>query len=533
MLRTSITPEGRFLVALHRPSYTIANYREKDWICTLGHTENGTPCDNRKNFPEGNIEVAQGKWIYEIPNAFPFRGATFIDSEWADRKATDPSSIGLHPAGNCSLKNILQKYLKPEQLDEAIQNLPLPVLYGLAANSTDADELVMMAEGCCRIEHNANGAPTGLRYVKGKDGKLRPDIDNFELFETIANNPSLPDPYKEVMVLRPGVQGESEIVGEWQSPGSHVFEYSRSNSYIPWGHYASNMAHDAIRYRTHDLSLEDMLGLRHLYYQRMFCVMAEKVGVTAPGHRETISPENLDTLRMNIIKAVNENTEHLATLWGWNFGYDFASSGYRLHASHQMIHQQFATVPETVITVGGKEKIPAYSSGDLIADVVERYSLKNRSDFFSDFLAALRNNTRTDGKKSEQSLVVWEDENVVLFVPKAQVSQWELQLLVTADSPLGPVGNALEADRTVRRSIDRGILIAQRFYAGLNARMVTSIEFSKRVGVINGQRLFYSFLPKLPWSMGAFSEEQMRFICGHYPEDFAACCRRLEINITD
>ena len=59
--------------------------------------------------------------------------------------------------------------------------------------------------------------------------------------------------------------------------------------------------------------------------------------------------------------------------------------------------------------------------------------------------------------------------------------------------------------------------------------MVTSVEFPKRLEVKNGQRLLYSFLPKLPWSMGAFSEAQQRYICGHYPEDFAICCRaRLE-----
>jgi len=44
--------------------------------------------------------------------------------------------------------------------------------------------------------------------------------------------------------------------------------------------------------------------------------------------------------------------------------------------------------------------------------------------------------------------------------------------------------------------------------------------------VTNGQRLLYAFLPKLPWSMGGFSEAQGRFICGHYPEDFAVACRR-------
>jgi len=63
----------------------------------------------------------------------------------------------------------------------------------------------------------------------------------------------------------------------------------------------------------------------------------------------------------------------------------------------------------------------------------------------------------------------------------------------------------------------------------LGARMVSTIELPKRFGLQNGQRLIYSFLPKLPWSMGAFSEAQLRFICGHYPEDFAHACR-LQIN---
>ena len=115
---------------------------------------------------------------------------------------------------------------------------------------------------------------------------------------------------------------------------------------------------------------------------------------------------------------------------------------------------------------------------------------------------------------------------MLLYVPKAQVSQWELQLLVTADVGTGPVGNIIEADAEVRRSIDLGILKAQQVLARLGATMVSSIEYSKRLGVDNGQRLLYAFLPKLPWSMGAFSEAQGRFILGHYPEDFAEACRR-------
>jgi hypothetical protein len=182
-------------------------------------------------------------------------------------------------------------------------------------------------------------------------------------------------------------------------------------------------------------------------------------------------------------------------------------------------------IPEWVEdTAGGRN--PAFCCGDQVAEVVERYCQLHMSDFFADYLRAIAGNTRTDDGAGPQSLVVWEDERVLLFVPKAQVSQWELQLMVKADAPTGPVGNVLEADAQVRRSIDIGILTAQQVLAGLGATMVTSIEYAKRIGVVNGQRLLHAFLPKLPWSMGAFSEAQGRYILGHYPEDFAEACRR-------
>ena len=57
--------------------------------------------------------------------------------------------------------------------------------------------------------------------------------------------------------------------------------------------------------------------------------------------------------------------------------------------------------------------------------------------------------------------------------------------------------------------------------------MVTVIEYAKRFDEEDSdQRLLYAFLPRLPESPGAFSEAQMRWICGHYPEDFAIACRR-------
>jgi len=121
----------------------------------------------------------------------------------------------------------------------------------------------------------------------------------------------------------------------------------------------------------------------------------------------------------------------------------------------------------------------------------------------------------------QADLVIYTDENVMLFVPKAQTSQWELQLVT-----LVPVGNVVEAGSAMRRSVDKGILNAMRILTGMGARLITVIEFSKRIGITDlDQRLLYSFLPKIPYSMGAFSEAQLRFVSGHYPEDFAAACR--------
>ena len=122
----------------------------------------------------------------------------------------------------------------------------------------------------------------------------------------------------------------------------------------------------------------------------------------------------------------------------------------------------------------------------------------------------------------EQSLVVFEDERVMLFVPKAQTSQWELQLM-----PKVPAGNIFEAGPALRQSLDLAILTAVKTLGAMGARMITSIEYNKPIDEGNdGQRLLVAFMPRLPESPGAFSEAQLRFINGHYPEDFALACRR-------
>ncbi|MBW2466281.1 MAG: hypothetical protein JRF02_03190 [Deltaproteobacteria bacterium] len=370
--------------------------------------------------------------------------------------------------------------------------------------------------------------PIGLRYVMDAKGRKRPKILNHELFEALVNNSALPDIYKEVMVLRPGAQGDSEIVGEWPPESdSHVFEYLRRNSYIPWGHYASNIANDLVRYSIADLSDNDFEGLRHLYYQRTYLRMAEQLGLEIKARGKCLKIKELEDIRQEILKKLSEKEEPSlrfdATLWGWNYGFDFAPSGYRLHASHQQIHQQFAMIPSEVSVAGGEgEVIPSYNCGDLVADFVRQYEAEYQSEFFADYIMAVRNNSRMDNQNHlPADLVIYEDENVMLFVPKAQTSQWELQLVT-----LGQVGNVLEADSNCRRSLNKGIITAMRILSGMGARMITVIEFPKRIGVRNiDQRLLYSFLPKIPYSMGAFSEAEFRFINGHYPEDFAIACR--------
>jgi len=333
-------------------------------------------------------------------------------------------------------------------------------------------------------------------------------------------------------VLKPGVQGTSPITGEWkkksaakEAPPSHVYEYLRENSYIPWGHFAANTADDTVKYRAGDLTPEDMGGMRRLFCQRIYASLAQQLAMDLPASGEEISGEALEALRLEIIKGLNSpdrpELQFNACLWGWNFGFGFAHSGYRLHASHQQIHQQYAMIPAKA-AVSPENDMPSFACGDMVAEFVQAYRKNTGKGFFDNYLAAIRSNRRVDREKDKPSdLVVHEDDNIILFVPKAQTSQWELQMM-----PLKPCGNILEADEPMRASLDRGILTALQTLETMGAEMVTSIEFSKRFDSKDlDQRLLYSFLPKIPYSPGAFSEAQQRWINGHYPEDFAIACR--------
>lgn len=537
-LRTSVHPGGRFIVACHRPAYRVTNLRPRKNVCTLGHLPDGRLVDNHRNFPEGPVNVPDADGVYEIANPFPFRGTTYIGKAWADAKHRDPSAICLPSPPDVSMSQWFRRHVGPEMSGAArvtalIKTLPEPVQLALAATSTDPEDLVLLAEEAGEFIHDGDtGRPVGLRFTANAEGSMRPKIHNHVLFEAVANNPHLPDAYKETMVLRPGVQGGSEIVGEWETDsGSHVFEYLRRNSYIPWGHYAANMADDAVRYHPEALTPEDMAGMRHLYYQRTYLRLAEMLQLAPEWQRRRLMPEELELLRQHILEGLAPSgplgpLPLNSTLWGWNFGFDFAPSRYRLHASHQQVHQQYALIPRHAPAADAATEEsampPAYACGDLIHDFVRTYRAATGVDFFTAYIQAVQNNRRTDGRSDGDSdLVVHRDENVMLFVPKAQTSQWELQLVT-----LAPAGNVLEADEAMRGSLDQALLIAVQTLGKMGARMITTIEYAKRFDAGHtGQHLLYSFLPRLPESPGAFSEAQLRWINGHYPEDFAAVCR--------
>lgn len=534
-LRTCVSPEGRFVFGLHTPHYETVNLRKDDFIASLGEDSDGRPQMNHVNFPHEDVRIARADAIYEVANAFPFRGTTFINTRWADKSAEAPEAISIPSRPDVSLTETLDDAFGNDHraADRLFERLPAALQIALAVTSDDPRDLVRLAQASCRFLYAPNGTlPRGLQFETDPDGVKRPAIINRTLFEAVANNPALPDAFKRAMILQPGIQGDSPIVGQWRNADTHVFEYLRANSYIPWGHYAANMAHDTIRYDAGSLTPQDIFGMRHLYYQRTYVRLARDLGLDIPAVRRTIPSLELERLRIAIVRAVRKGARlpFTATLWGWNYGFGYAASGYRLHASHQQIHQQFALIPESVPEPGGAEH-SAFACGDMIDAFIRSYQQYTGIDFFDAYAKAIHANRRMDDRShGPRDLIVYSDDHVLLFVPKAQTSQWELQLM-----PKQAVGNIIEADEAVRRSLDHALLIAMRILRSMGADMITVFEYSKRFHIADsGQRLLYTFLPRLPESPGAFSEAQQRWINGHFPEDFAQACRlQLDAAIAD
>ena len=535
-----VAPSGEFIYGIHKPHFTALNLRENDCILILGHGSDHVTIDNRDNFPADNVSVTASPWVFEVPNAFPFMGTTFIVNTNADRMVEDGNPFKRHKEKS-SGPVLTNQFDYMDNL--AIERLPHAILLTLAKTSTDPQVLAKLARLSCRFEYDARTEmPSGVQYEKTEEGESRPGVLDWHLFDLVSNNPFLPDDYKQHMVLIPGAQGKSPIVGEHTEGGTHIWEYLRKNSYIPWGHYAANMAHDAIRYRIGSLAERDMIGLRHLYYQRIYAQLAAKVGILLRARRRSLTRNELEDLRLSLIDEIEQLNKRggdlafNATIWGQNFGVDLSPSGYRLHASHQQIHQQFALVPSCVPAFrgGGNElsqsTISTYSQGDLVAQFTREYKKKTNQDFFETYLKAIRTNRRMDGRGDKESdLILYQDDNVIAFVPKAQRYQGEVQIMTKERC-----GNIIETDTKTRYSLDRAILITMKVLENLGAEMISVCELSKRFdNADRDQRLLYCFLPKHPRSPGGFSECQQRWIIGHYPEDFAKACREEVQRVTE
>jgi hypothetical protein len=521
---TCVAPSGEFVYGIHKPGFKVTNLRENDDIVDLGRTSNQETVNNVENFPEKDVQVSSGPWVFEIPNAFPFMGATFILKSKADQTIDD-----------CNPFSELSERSDEGRTEAEIKTKSRASLLSLASSSTDPQLLTSLAERSCKFVYDKNTQfVSGRIYREDDRGHLSPAILDRHLFQLVSNNPSLPDAYKRQMALIPGVQGKSPIVGEYTDSDTHVWEYLRENSYIPWGHYAANMAHDAVRYRISSLTPNDLYGLRHLYYQRIYVQLAAELELPVPNRGLRLGKNDLEHLRRLIFSKLQERSESglnlpfNAVIWGQNYGFDLSLSGYRLGGSHQQIHQQFALVRTDVpVYVGGETErsfcvMPTYAQGDRIAQFTKAYQDKTGKRFFESYLRAIQNNKRLDGRIDKASdLTIYRDEKVVVFVPKAQRSQGEIQIM-----SIEQCGHIVEADTEVRDSLDRAILLTMRILENLGVEIFNTFEISKRLDNSDqDQRLLYCFFPRHPQSPGGFSEFQQRWISNHYPEDFAKSCR--------
>ncbi|RUM87323.1 MAG: hypothetical protein DSZ23_06040, partial [Thermodesulfatator sp.] len=251
---TCVHPSGRFIAGVHRPSYRVINNRMSSEILPLGKTTDNETVFNHANFPDEDLHIASADPVYEIPNAFPMWGVTYILGRIAEKNGAQHAGFSFKPAGSrhfsgsCAVDDI------------DLLKLPRVLLLAIAQTCTDPVLLSKLCPMAAGLVFSENGKPCGLRFREGNDGSLVPEILDHDLYDTLGNNPFLPDDLKALLLLNPGIQGTSPVVGEYSREDTHIWEYLRANSYIPWGHFAANMAQDSIRYSVKELDLGDITG---------------------------------------------------------------------------------------------------------------------------------------------------------------------------------------------------------------------------------------------------------------------------------
>ncbi|MEA3386528.1 MAG: hypothetical protein U9Q89_08835, partial [Thermodesulfobacteriota bacterium] len=208
ILRTCIDPSGVFICAIHQPSYKVVNLRQTDALAVLGHDSDGNAINNQTNFPQGDLAINNAGRVCEIPNAFPFWGATYILDDQARQFSKDPEQLRFTKRDEESdrllplLKDLLSGRLKGSNKKAySLKDLPRSVLVSLAQTSKDRELLKAIAHLACKFELDGNQDPVGMKYEKDKQGRLRPVLFDHELFEVLGNNIACPDNYKPAMVL--------------------------------------------------------------------------------------------------------------------------------------------------------------------------------------------------------------------------------------------------------------------------------------------------------------------------------------------
>ena len=142
---SGVSPDGEFIWGVHTPSYRVKNLRQTDREQRLGSVTNQPPKTNAANFPHGDVDVENADQVFEIPNALPFRGATYITASWAEPKALRPELIALPKAQPSSMTTTLEKglpnqALSRETLQHLITVLPEPIQLAMATTSTDVGQ---------------------------------------------------------------------------------------------------------------------------------------------------------------------------------------------------------------------------------------------------------------------------------------------------------------------------------------------------------------------------------------------------------
>ncbi|MEJ2641114.1 MAG: hypothetical protein P8010_16215 [Desulfosarcinaceae bacterium] len=169
MRQTGVRPDGSFAWGLHAPRYRVRNMRRADHVTSLGATEEGALVDNQANFPQADVDVAKADGVFEIPNALPFRGVTYIGQRWADARARSPEEICLPPRENCDF--LAQMKAKGVNLAPAalIAALPQPLKLALATTSTAPEDLVALAHDCARPPRRPDPRPGHPRATSAGD----------------------------------------------------------------------------------------------------------------------------------------------------------------------------------------------------------------------------------------------------------------------------------------------------------------------------------------------------------------------------